>query len=90
MLATDIETSLIEAKRLMDRRHMDLGFSDATAVVTGGTKGMGRAIADRTILFHVGDDEVGLRCLDAGNKVAPLARAPIAILLCARNIRRCG
>jgi NAD(P)-dependent dehydrogenase (short-subunit alcohol dehydrogenase family) len=25
---------------------MDLGFSDATAVVTGGTKGMGRAIAE--------------------------------------------
>ena len=25
---------------------MDLGFTDATAVVTGGSKGMGRAIAE--------------------------------------------
>ncbi len=40
---------------------MDLGFSDATAVVTGGTKGMGRAIAE---------------CLaEEGARVAVLARA---------------
>ena len=39
---------------------MDLGFADATAVVTGGTKGMGRAIAE---------------CLAAeGARVAVLAR----------------
>ena len=25
---------------------MDLGFADATAVVTGGSKGMGRAVAE--------------------------------------------
>jgi 3-oxoacyl-[acyl-carrier protein] reductase len=44
---------------------MDLGFADATAVVTGGTKGMGRAIAE---------------CLAAeGAKVAVLARHPAAL-----------
>jgi NAD(P)-dependent dehydrogenase (short-subunit alcohol dehydrogenase family) len=44
---------------------MDLGFADATAVVTGGTKGMGRAIAE---------------CLAAeGAKVAVLARQPEAL-----------
>ena len=44
---------------------MDLGFSDATAVVTGGTKGMGRAIAE---------------CLAAeGARVAVLARGRDAL-----------
>ena len=44
---------------------MDLGFADATAVVTGGTKGMGRAIAE---------------CLAAeGARVAVLARGREAL-----------
>jgi 3-oxoacyl-[acyl-carrier protein] reductase len=44
---------------------MDLGFTDATAVVTGGTKGMGRAIAE---------------CLAAeGARVAVLARGREAL-----------
>jgi NAD(P)-dependent dehydrogenase (short-subunit alcohol dehydrogenase family) len=44
---------------------MDLGYADATAVVTGGTKGMGRAIAE---------------CLAAeGARVAVLARGQAAL-----------
>jgi NAD(P)-dependent dehydrogenase (short-subunit alcohol dehydrogenase family) len=44
---------------------MDLGFSDATAVITGGTKGMGRAVAE---------------CLaQEGARVAVLARGRAAL-----------
>jgi 3-oxoacyl-[acyl-carrier protein] reductase len=55
---------------------MDLGFSDATAVVTGGTKGMGRAIAD---------------CLAGeGARVAVLARGRPALDETVRDLERLG
>ena len=44
---------------------MDLGLQDATAVVTGGSKGMGRAIAERLAA--------------EGAQVAILARGRVAI-----------
>lgn len=55
---------------------MDLGFAGATAVVTGGSKGMGLAIAE---------------CLGAeGASVAIMAREPAALEAAAANIRRAG
>jgi 3-oxoacyl-[acyl-carrier protein] reductase len=55
---------------------MDLGFSDATAVVTGGTKGMGRAIAE---------------CLaEEGARVAVLARGRPALDETVARLERLG
>jgi 3-oxoacyl-[acyl-carrier protein] reductase len=55
---------------------MDLGFSNATAVVTGGTKGMGRAIAE---------------CLAAeGARVAVMARGREALDETVEALRRHG
>jgi len=55
---------------------MDLGYTDATAVVTGGTKGMGRAIAE---------------CLAAeGARVAVLARGRDALDDTVAALRRLG